>query len=117
MQPECTGHDGDTPRENPVYGGDHRALHPPEKTEKYSDLAQSHVFIPACIETMGAWGPEAMKLIAEIGKRMQANTGEARSIAYLRQSISMVIQRGNVTSVLGTLPSLKQLEEIYYLVG
>ena len=81
-------------------------------------MAQSHVFIPACIETMGAWGPEAMKLIAEIGKRsMQANTGEARSTAYLRQSISMVIQRENVTSVLGTLPRLKQLEEIYYLVG
>lgn len=42
-------------------------------------------------------------------------TGEKRSLSYFKQGISWAIQRGNVASVLGTIPSDVKFEDIYYL--
>ena len=68
------------------------------------------------VETLGTWGQGACKLIHEVGKRIQAVTGEMRSTMYLKQAISMAVQRGNVISVLATLPSTRELDEIFYLL-
>ena len=43
-----------------------------------------------------------------------AISGEPRSKAFLVQRISIAVQRGNVASILGTLPQGKELEEIFY---
>ena len=40
---------------------------------------------------------------------------EKRSTFYLFQSLSMATQRGNVASILGTVPNMKKLDEIYSL--
>ena len=66
-------------------------------------------------ETFGAWGPIGMKFIKEIGTRIAEATGEKRSTFFLFQSLSMATQRGNVASVLGTVPSVKKLDELYYI--
>ena len=50
-----------------------------------------------------------------MGGRIAEATGEKRSRYYLLQAISMAIQRGNVSSILGTAQNGKKLEEIYYL--
>ena len=42
-------------------------------------------------------------------------TMERRSTSFLRQSISMEIQRGNCASILGTVESPKLLEELFDL--
>ena len=48
--------------------------------------------------------------------RQQNNrkTHEKRATSYLLQRIGLAIQRGNVASILGTLPPSKNLNQIYY---
>ena len=69
------------------------------------------------METMGSWGPEARKIIGEIGKKLILNTSEIRAAAFLKQKISLEIQRGNAVSVLGTAPVSRGLNEIYFLLN
>ena len=53
------------------------------------------------IETLGAYGPQASKLIKQIGKKIQEATGEKMSTFYLKQRISIAIQKGNAVCVRG----------------
>ena len=82
---------------------------------KYEYLIRDYNFLPIASETMGSWGPIALKFIKELGGRIAERTGEPRSTSYLFQSLSMVIQRGNAASVIGSLPQNKKLEEIFNL--
>jgi hypothetical protein len=71
-----------------------------KKVIKYSNLSDYH-FVPVGIETYGTYGPQAMKLITKIGKKIQEATGEKRSTFYLKQRISIAIQKGNAQCVRG----------------
>jgi len=73
------------------------------KCLKYAGLATSHVFVPVAVETLGAWGPEAARLVGEVGRRLGIAQHEPRAGSFLRQRISLAMQRGNAISVLGTL--------------
>ena len=57
----------------------------------------------------------SLKFIRDIGSRIADATGEKRSKYFLFQAISMAVQRGNVASILGTVPDEKKLDEIFYL--
>ena len=57
--------------------------------------------MPVGIETYGTYGPQAMKLITKIGKKIQEATGEKQSTFYLKQRISIAIQKGNTVCVRG----------------
>ena len=48
--------------------------------------------------------------------KVMEETGEKHSSFYLFQSISMAIQRGNASCVLGTVPRAEGLEEIFEFV-
>ena len=74
------------------------------KRAKYSALSHLHAFTPVAIETFGAWGEEGRQLITELGARITILTGEPRSTLFLRQQIDIALQRGNVASILGSLP-------------
>ena len=92
-----------------------------EKAEKakmnlYQELTKDYEFSPIAVETFGSWGSESHKLVKEIGKKVMEETGEKPSSFYLFQSISMAIQRGNASCVLGTIPHTEGLEEIFDLV-
>ena len=71
--------------------------------------------MPVATETLGSWAPLGLKFVKEIGSRIADATGEKRSTSYLFQSIGIAIQRGNAASIAGTVPSSKQLDELYYL--
>ena len=71
--------------------------------------------IPIAVETFGAWGPEGANFIKNLDQKIQSLSGEKKSTFYLFQSISMAVQRGNAASILGTVKSEKQLDEIFYL--
>ena len=71
-----------------------------KKVLKYSILSDYH-FVPVGIETYGAYGPQAIKLINQIGKKIQEATGEKQSTFYLKQKISIAIQKGNAVCVRG----------------
>jgi len=73
------------------------------KSAKYADLAATHTFIPLAFETLGSWGEHARHFVAELGRRTSAVTGDIRESAFLRQRISVAIQRGNALACAGTL--------------
>ena len=75
-----------------------------KKHRKYSDIITGVDFVPVAIETSGVWGEQAMKLVKEVGRRITAATHDKRSTAFLRQRLSVGVQRGNAFCVLGTLP-------------
>ena len=81
-----------------------------KKIQKYSDIIPSVDFVPVAIETSGVWGRQALDLINEIGRRIAAVTHEPRSTAFLRQRISVAVQRGNAYCVLGTLQSSRNID-------
>ncbi len=75
------------------------------KVKKYSNIsAEQYTFIPIGFESMGSFDPQAAKLIADLGKRIFLKTGEPRSTQFLKQSISMNIQRGNAMCFMDSLP-------------
>ena len=76
-----------------------------DKDWKYRSMTNEFHFVPICVETMGVWGPKGYKFIKEVGKLISDKTKERRSTSFLRQSISMEIQRGNCASILGTVES------------
>ena len=74
-----------------------------KKQQKYSDLNVGIDFVPFAIETSGVWGEEAMRLVTEIGRMTAVDTHKPMSTAFLRQRISMAVQRGNAAYINGTL--------------
>ena len=85
------------------------------KYRRYGAVSNLYLFCPFAVETLGPFGNEALNLVKELGRRLQVNTGEMRSTAFLTQRISIAIQRGNVASILATIPTSSQFHEIFDL--
>ena len=50
---------------------------------------------------MGVWGQKGCKFIKEVGILISGEAKKKRPTSFLRQSISMEIQRGNCASIPG----------------
>ena len=87
------------------------------KLEHYENLGDRYIMTPIAIETMGSWGQMGLEFIKELGARLIKVNKDSRSTSYLFQALSMITQKGNAASILGTIPKAEGLEEIYYLVG
>ena len=66
-------------------------------------LNQCHIFTPVAIETAGPFGPETVSFLRDLGCRLKQVTGEVKSFSYLRQHLSIAVQRGNVAAVMRTI--------------
>ena len=66
------------------------------KKAKYTDIANTHMFIPVAIEMGEPWNVEATELIQEIGRRITLVNGEPRETEYLFQRISIAIQKATI---------------------
>jgi len=64
------------------------------KNNKYSQLSNTHVFVPVAIETGGTWHHQAVELVQEIGRPTANITGDARESNFLFQQLSMALYRG-----------------------
>ena len=73
-----------------------------KKQQKYADVITGIDFVPVAIETSGVWGEQALELVTELGRRIAAVTFEPRSTTFLRQRLSVAVQRGNASCILGT---------------
>ena len=60
-----------------------------KKAEKYAHLAPAYLFQPVAIETSAAIGSRSRAFLRELGRRVGAQTGEARSTSYLFQRLSV----------------------------
>ena len=72
------------------------------KTTKYTELSDYH-FVPVAVETLGSFGPEAQRFVRQIGARITASTEDKSATSQLAQRIGIAIQRGNASSIRGTL--------------
>ena len=55
------------------------------------------------METLGAIGPESLLFLREVGRRIEATTGDSRSTTFLLQRLSVAVQMGNAVCVLDSL--------------
>ena len=72
------------------------------KSAKYRELEGQFVVQPILMESLGTWGPSTRKFISKLGNEIAKVTGEERSTAFLRQSLSIAVQRGNSMCVVNT---------------
>ena len=86
-----------------------------KKIKKYSALSTAFKFIPIAVETLGPWGPEAKAFVTELGKRLSTATGDPRSSAFLKQRISLAVQRGNAICIKQSLPAGIDFNEAFYI--
>jgi hypothetical protein len=58
----------------------------------------------------------AKAFITDVGKGLVDKTGDRKAIAFLKQRISLAIQRRNLATVMGTLLGSSNLEEVSYVL-
>ena len=86
-----------------------------EKIQKYQELAHKYIVMPVAVDTTGGWGHSSLKFVQEIGERITLASGDKQATFKVLQNISMEEQRGNIASILGTLPSPKSFSQLFYL--
>src|SRR6201995_2714330 len=93
-------------RQSSQAAGSAAALGESRKVTKYSDIASSgdFIFAPIAVETLGVWGTSALAICEEIGGRAALLSGDPRATSFLKQRLSLAVQRGNAASVAGTHP-------------
>ena len=89
---------------------------PSRKLAKCEAICELHHFKPVAVERLRALANDAMAFLKELGCRIAAVTKERRAFEFLMQRISVAVQRGNAACILGTLPSILDLDEIFRLV-
>lgn len=80
-------------------------------------VADNYIFLPFACETLGPWCEEAVKFIESLGKILRMTTGDRKSKLYLKQRISLAIQRANAACVMKTFDSSAKLDEVYYIIS
>ena len=83
----------------------HRLLKVANRPNTRTLICHGVDFVPVAVETSGAWGREGWALVKELGRRIGIVKQEPRSTDWLRQRISLAIQRGNAFSILATHPA------------
>jgi len=61
------------------------------KQAKYADIDSRYVFEPIAVETLGVFNSSARLLLNDLGKRISANSGEAREASFLFQRASVLV--------------------------
>ena len=75
------------------------------KESKYQQLARSYLFSPLAIESLGAIGLKSWNFLTDLGRRIKRYSGEAKSLSYLIQRLSVAVQQGNAILIRGILPT------------
>ena len=86
------------------------------KKTKYRAITEHYLFTLVGPETLGSWGAEACNLVKEIGRKLAEQTEEPRATSFLTQKISIELQRGNASSILGTFPNSRGFDEIFTIL-
>ncbi|CAH1639389.1 unnamed protein product [Spodoptera littoralis] len=61
------------------------------KRRKYYNLASSYIYEPFGVETLGPWGPSALKLFKNILKRLVDTSRDQRAGLFLGQRLSIAM--------------------------
>ncbi len=86
------------------------------KHDHYTQIKSlNFLFVGLAFETLGPWCIETKSFIDKIGNMLIEESGDIRAKYFLYNRISLAIQQGNATSILGTRPPDKTFDEIYNL--
>jgi hypothetical protein len=85
------------------------------KFDEYKGLMPKYMVQPIAFETLGAYGPSTMAFIQDIGRILIRFTGDVRAASFLRQRISVEIQRANAWSIIESLRQGVGLKEMDHL--
>ena len=66
-----------------------------KKHTKYEQLSQTHHFVAVAVETFGSWSVDSLDFVNELGRRIALVSGDKREAEFLRQRLSVALQRGN----------------------
>ena len=99
-----------------VEAGSAAKLAEEKKIRKYQHLIIDNDFAAIAMETVGSWGKDGLRLVRSVGQRITQRTEEKRATNFLIQKMSLINQKGNAISILGTIPRGQELDEIYYLL-
>ena len=72
--------------------------------QHYNDIPSCYILEPVAIETLGGIGDSTWAFLRTLSHRIQEQTGEKCSFAWLRQRLSIALQRGNVACILESVP-------------
>jgi len=81
------------------------------KIMKYVSLAVVHKFVPIALETFWPWGPAGLTFVNELGRRITSAIGDVQEASFLKQRLSLAVQRGNAASVLSTMTASAVINE------
>lgn len=62
---------------------------------KYQDLPGHYIFQPVSLENLGSVSSSTSAFLTEVGRRISRVSGDPREGSFLRQRISICIQRFN----------------------
>lgn len=85
------------------------------KRRKYSQISANYEFFALAVETLGPWSSDTKKFYKDISTRLVLASGDLRAGSYFAQKLSLLIQRGNAASILGTLPHGGALDDVFHL--
>jgi len=71
------------------------------KTLKYSQLAQTYIFVPIAVETLGPI-KAGFQFLSEFGRCISQESGDYRESAFIFQRLSITIQSFNAVAFQGT---------------
>jgi len=63
------------------------------------------IIMQISVKTLGVFNASAHHLLADLGRRISINAGEARETSYLFQRISVLVQRFNAVLLHDSLPA------------
>ena len=83
---------------------------PAETKPSTQGLHYSHTFIPLAFETYGPINEKDTKFLPELGRRLRTISDDPRKSAFLRQRISITLQRFNAIAFSDTFTSASETE-------
>ena len=78
------------------------------KETKYACLDYSYTFVPLAFETYGPINDNGTKFLQELGRRLRTISDDSRESAFLRQRISITLQRFNAIAFSDTFTSASE---------
>jgi len=69
------------------------------KAQKYRDLSDRYDFRPIGVETLGAFGPQALELVESLVTRIRAQTGENGVRSRIYRRLAAAVQAGNARRI------------------
>lgn len=84
-----------------------------KKISKYLELAQSYKFFPVAFETFGPLNSVGSDFISDIGKALSRASGDPREPSFLRQRLSVALQKHNAICFKHSFTDCLNLESLH----